>query len=144
MLLPIKPICSANKTLRDGTSTIFLLYCFSASNRTLLNTGIRIPANYWNSKQRCVSNKLPANYGSSQKLNEQLVKLTRIAEDLVTFAINNQISDKGSFVKKSFRSDFDVSALDAVKAGTITIKAVEQIKKQDIYFQLDDYINLKR
>ena len=121
MLLPIKPICSANKTLRDGTSTIFLQYCFSASNRTLLNTDIRIPPNYWNSKRRCVSNKLPVNFGSSQRLNEEIVRLTRIAEDLVTFATNNQISDKGDFVKRSFHSDFDVSSLNAIKADTVTI-----------------------
>ena len=143
MLFPIKPICSANKTLRDGTSAIFLQYCFSASNRTLLNTGIRIPANYWSAKHRCISNKLPQAYGNSQRLNEELIRLTRIAEDLVTFAINNQILDKGSFVKKSFRSDFDISILNGVKANHLTFNAAEQAKKQDIYFQLDDYIKSK-
>ncbi len=143
MLLPIKPICSANKTLRDGTSTIFLQYCFSASNRTLLNTGIRIPSNYWSVKQRCVSSKLPQAYGNSQRLNEELVRLTRIAEDLVTFAINNQILNKGGFVKKSFRSDFDVSTLNSIKANTVALSTAEQVKKQDIYYQLDDYIKSK-
>lgn len=143
MLLPIKPICSANKTLRDGTSTIFLQYCFSANNRTLLNTDIRIPPNYWNSKRRCVSSKLPKNFGSSQRLNEEIIRLTRIAEDLVTFATNNQISDKGNFVKNSFHSDFDVSTLHVIQSNTATLSAVKQVKNEDIYYQLDDYIKSK-
>ncbi|MEP6683654.1 MAG: Arm DNA-binding domain-containing protein [Parafilimonas sp.] len=126
MAFPIKPICSVKKTHSDGTATIFLQYCFSASNRTLLNTEIRIPPIYWNTKQLCVSNKLPMTYGSSQKMNEELVKLMCIAEDLVSFAANNRIADKGNFVKKSFCSDIDISALKDIKARTITLNLTEQ------------------
>lgn len=40
MLLPIKPICDPKNARRDGTSLIYLQYCYSATNRTLLNTEI--------------------------------------------------------------------------------------------------------
>ena len=55
MLLPIKPICSPRKIRRDGTSQIFLQYCYSATNRTLLNTGINIPPDCWNNKLLCIT-----------------------------------------------------------------------------------------
>ena len=42
MLLPIKPICSASKIRRDGTSLIFIQYCLNTENKTLLNTEIGI------------------------------------------------------------------------------------------------------
>ena len=58
--------------------------------------------------------------------------------------INNQISNKGSLVKESFRSDFDVSTLNTIKANTVSLSAAEQVKKQDIYYQLDDYIKSKQ
>ncbi len=70
MLLPLKPICPANKVRRDGTAPVFLQYCYSATNRTLLNTGITIPPQYWNTKQLCISEKLPANYGNHESLND--------------------------------------------------------------------------
>ena len=43
MVLPIKPICKANKIRKYGTSLIFIQYCFSARKRTLLNTDYKIP-----------------------------------------------------------------------------------------------------
>jgi len=48
MLLPLKPICEAKKARRDGTSIIYIQYCYSSEKRTNLNTEIAIPANYWN------------------------------------------------------------------------------------------------
>ena len=45
-MLPIKPICPANKVGRDGTAPVFLQYCYSTTNRILLNTGISIPSQY--------------------------------------------------------------------------------------------------
>jgi hypothetical protein len=46
----VKPICKKNKAHKDGTSVVFIQYCFTSSGRTLLNTGIAIPSNYWNEK----------------------------------------------------------------------------------------------
>jgi hypothetical protein len=39
MLLPLKPICSRREIRRDGTSIIYIQYCFSSKHRTDLNTG---------------------------------------------------------------------------------------------------------
>src|SRR3954451_7396274 len=100
MLLPIKAICTVQKMRRDGTSPIFLQYCYSTTNRTLLNTGIKIPPEYWHSKSESVTKKLPAPYGNYEQLNKELTRLIRIAEDLIGLATKKQVSDKGSFVKK--------------------------------------------
>ena len=51
MLLPIKCICPRSKVRLDGTGIIFIQYCYSATKRTLLNTEITIPTEYWNPKQ---------------------------------------------------------------------------------------------
>jgi hypothetical protein len=64
MSLPIKPICKANDSRRNGTSVIYFQYCFSAENRTLLNTGIAIPSQHWNKAKLCIKNSLPEVYGN--------------------------------------------------------------------------------
>lgn len=43
MLFPIKAICNPKEIRRDGTAIIFIQFCYSSENRTLLNTGIAIP-----------------------------------------------------------------------------------------------------
>src|ERR1700730_13224325 len=86
MLLPIKLICRANKTRKDGTSIIFFQYCYSRTNRTLLNTGIAIPINFWNKKQCYISDKLPVEFSESEKLNDELKHQKRIVEDLIAHA----------------------------------------------------------
>ncbi len=143
MLLPIKPICNAKKIRRDGTSPIFLQYCYSASNRTLLNTGINIPPDCWNNKLLCITKKLPVAYGNPDILNEELLRLKRIAEDLVTQAVKKQVPDRGSFVKNSFSPSLTAIALSEQADAAIKQKSIDQKSKLDIYYQLDDYIKSK-
>jgi len=143
MLLPLKPICPANKVRRDGTAPVFLQYCYSATNRTLLNTGITIPLQYWNTKQLCISEKLPVNYGNHESLNTELTRLKRVAEDLVMHAIKRQLPDKGSFVKKSFSPTLQIATTEEKASAVVEQKAVEQKNKRDIYYQLDEYIKSK-
>ncbi len=78
MLLPIKPICSASKMRRDGTSLIFIQYCESAENKTLLNTAIAIPPNYWNKKPNRISDTLPKGFGKADELNKELQRQIRL------------------------------------------------------------------
>ena len=66
---PIKAICESRFQRKDGTSIIYIQYCASASKRVLLNTGISIPAVYWNKKRTCVAGNLPSNFGETKKLN---------------------------------------------------------------------------
>jgi len=143
MLLPIKPICNAKKTRRDGTSPIFLQYCYSASNRTLLNTGINIPPDCWNNKLLCITKKLPPTFGNYEHLNEELLRLKRIAEDLVTQAVKKQVPDKGSFVKNSFSPSLPMATIEENAEAAFKSKVAEQKSKLDIYFQLDEYAKSK-
>ena len=68
MLLPIKPIYSAAKARRDGTSLIFIQYCFSSENKTLLNTEIAVPSSYWHKKLNRIADNLPSLYGKANEL----------------------------------------------------------------------------
>jgi hypothetical protein len=109
MLLPLKTICSGTKVRRDGTSLIFIQYCKSETNKTLLNTGIAIPFSYWNNKSgRIAGNLLPA-VGNAEKLNLELHRMFRLAEDIIQLAINLKFEETVSFVKKTFRQDLPPS-----------------------------------
>lgn len=141
MLLPIKCICPRGKVRSDGTGIIFIQYCYNATQRTLLNTEIAIPVDYWEKKLRCISSKLPAQFGDHQVLNEELRRQFRIAEDLVTYANKSKLPDKGAFVKNSFSPKLDIIIGQMEKAVEQVV--VEKRNKLDIYFQFDEYIKSK-
>jgi len=94
MLLPLKPICNARNAGRDGASPICLQYCYSATNRTLLNTGIRIPPDCWNNRLLCIMKKLPDTFGNHKYLNDELVRQIRLAEDLIKYAADKKSADR--------------------------------------------------
>jgi len=59
---------------------------------------------------QCITKKLPVAYRDAQLLKEELMRLKRIAEDLISQAVKKQVRDKGSFVKNlffSFASNFN-------------------------------------
>lgn len=143
MSLPIKPICSPQKIRKDGTAPIFLQYCYSPTNRTLLNTGIYIPPDCWNRKLSCVTKKLPPVYGNHERLNHDLFRLRRIAEDVIALAVAKQVTDKGSFVKKYFSPKLSIEKIEENEETLAEQKAAEKKAKADIYFQLDEYIKSK-
>jgi len=140
MLLPIKPICSASKIRRDGTSLIFIQYCMSADNKTLLNTEITIPPRFWNKKLNRVSDNLPIEVGKAVELNKELQRQIRLAEDIISFAIDRKMNDPVKFAKATFKLDFDISQLEKVAKN----KPEGQPKiNRDFFFQFDDYIKSK-
>ena len=143
MVLPIKAICKANKIRKDGTSLIFIQYCYSATKRTLLNTEIGIPIEFWNKKQCRVSNKLPVAFGAHAHLNEELRRQIRIVEDLVTYATKSDLPDRGAFVKNSFSPQLDTSAIINKVEKAVEQVVVEKKAKLDIYYQFDEYIKSK-
>jgi hypothetical protein len=102
MKLPIKLICRTKRVHEDGTSSIFIQYCYNAKQKTLLHTGIKIPPAYWKKAPCCISEKLPAAFGDPEELNKELRRQFRVAEDLVTHAIQTKLPDKGAFAKKTF------------------------------------------
>lgn len=138
MLLPIKPICKKVLKRRDGTSIIFIQYCQSGENRTLLNTGISIPPNFWNLRRNGINADLPASYGNSDDLNKRLQNMIRVAEDILSYAIQKKMLDPKAFLKKTFKPNFDLSRL-AEKAKEACLPKMNL----DVYFQLDDYMRSK-
>ncbi|WP_343703202.1 phage integrase SAM-like domain-containing protein [Chitinophaga sp.] len=140
MMLPIKPICKKNFTRRDGTSIVFIQYCQSIDRRTLLNTGIAIPPEYWNRKRLRINDDLPAAYGAVADLNEQLQKSLRNAQDIVNHAVKEKLPDTLNFLKKTFLPDFNPDSL--VKKAQQEL-AASPVTNLDLSFQIDDYIKSK-
>jgi len=144
MLLPIKPVCAINKMRKDGTSTIFIQYCYDSQKRTLLNTGIAIPPKYWLRKKLSVSNEMPESFGDPHLLNEQLKHLVRKAEDIVALAVRKKIDDPVRFLNDFFVQDIDISGIEIkLKEKELKASLVNPRLNLDIYFQIDDYIKSK-
>src|SRR5687768_645340 len=101
-MLPVKPICDRNFMRRDGTSFVYIQYCYSAEKRTLLNTEIAIPPAFWNKKTLTISRDLPNMYGDANELNKELKRMMRLAEDIIDFAIQKSIINRGEFAKRTF------------------------------------------
>ena len=139
MLLPIKPICPANKARKDGTSIIFLQYCKSEEDKTLLNTGIAIPPRFWNKKLKRVADDLPAEYGIAENINLEIHRMYRIAEDIIKFAVRKSYPDPVQFVKNTFSPLYDISRLETEKPKTPPTEKINL----DFFFQFDQYIKSK-
>lgn len=139
-MLPIKPVCTKKDMRKDGTSIIFLQYCYSIDKRTLLNTGIAIPPSFWNRKKLRINDDLPLIYGEVADLNQRLQTGIRIAQDTLTYAVKEKVKDLIGFLKNTFRPGLDLEDLG--------FKAKEAATRQpetnlDFYFQIDDYIRSK-
>src|SRR4051812_29276438 len=109
MIFPIKPICNDRFVRRDGTAFIYIQYCYSTTQRTLLNTKIAIPPEFWNQKKECVSEKLPEEFGTAEEINFELKRMMRTAEDIIDYGIKKKVPEIGKFVKKTFTPDFKIS-----------------------------------
>ena len=139
MSLPIKPVCKKALKRKDGTSIIFIQYCHSLEKRTLLNSGIAIPPNYWNLKKLRINSDLPECFGSAELLNEKLQSIIRTVEDILAFAGKNKVKDPLLFLKRTFMPDLDLSLLKE--------KAKENDEPKvnlDVFFQIDEYIKSKQ
>jgi site-specific recombinase XerD len=141
MLLPIKPICKAEKIRRDGTSLIFIQYCFNSEKRTVVNSEIAIPPEYWNRRKLGISSDLPKQFGNAEELNEKLEKMIRIAQDIIFFAAKKKLADPVTFLKNNFKPEFDTSSLGEKHLEIVLSKPKMNL---DLYFQIDDYIKQKR
>jgi integrase len=141
MLLPIRPICNRRKTRKDGTSLIQIQYCFSAESKTLLNTGIAIPPNFWIKKSLSISEKLPLGFGNPEALNAELKRMLRITEDIVEYAIKNKISDRVTFTKKTFRPDLNVLSIGKQINVVVSQNPADKL---ELYSQINEYIKAKK
>lgn len=110
MLFPIKAILD-RRPRRDGTCNISIQYCFSSERRTVLPTNLAIPARYWNRKRMSISSDLPSDIGNADQMNLQLLKMIRTTEDIVSFALKQQIKDPLIFLKQTFLPELDTATL---------------------------------
>ncbi len=143
-MLPLKVICDPKKIRRDGTSLLYIQYCYSSVNRTLLNTNIAIPPQYWNKKRQSIHHDLPAAYGDVSALSEELKRVFRLAEDLVLLAKRKKVDDPGAFVKRSFHPSVNLADIEAGDAAQHHfVPSQEKKMLLELFDQLDDYIASK-
>ncbi len=71
---------------------------------------------------------------------QEMYNMFRIAEDIVTHAIQNDVADTVQFLKQTFKPDFDVATLKADKIKHV----VRQKANLDFFFQFDDYMKSKQ
>jgi hypothetical protein len=143
-MLPLKLICERKFIRRNGTTLIYIQYCFSAEKRTLLNTEIAIPPQYWNKKKQCITKDLPKSFGEVETLTEDLTKMFRLVEDLILFAQKRRIENLGSFVKNTFHPNLNIKDLekDEEKIQALSIPKEKKISSE-VFVQFDDYIRTK-
>ena len=113
MSYPIKPICEVKDKRNDGTSVIYLQYCYATGKRTNLNTGLSIPPRFWNKKQEVVIEQLPVEYGSAGLINDEITRQLRLAEDLIRWTTHRTKTPLGDFIKKTYRPDLNIQTLNA-------------------------------
>lgn len=143
MLLPLSLICEKKDMRKDGTSVVFIQYCYSSEKRTNLNTGIAIPPKFWSKKRQIITSDLPKECGTVDVLLKELKQKLRFAEDLVDLAIRKNIQNKGKFVKEAFDLNLDVDQLERSEEKMKQLAGETEKINLDIYFQLDDYIKIK-
>ncbi len=143
-MLPVRPICEGKNMRKDGTSLVFIQYCYSSENRTTVSTEIAIPPAYWNKKRLCISDNLPSGFGNADQLNNEVKRMIRLVEDIVEISSKKGMVDRGVFLKTVFKPDLDVTTLmEEIAKVEIQVNAAICKTNLDVFFQLDDYIRSK-
>ena len=107
----------------------------NSRQRTLLDTGISIPPDYWDKKLLRIYPDLPSFHGDPKILNQELSRMMRLAEDILHFCIKNTKENPLVFLKTTFAPDFDISLLEKRRALVTNL---------DVYYQFDQYIDSKK
>ncbi|MEO6667872.1 MAG: phage integrase SAM-like domain-containing protein [Ferruginibacter sp.] len=131
---PIKLIIKKGKVRKDGTSLIFLQYCYSPTKRILIGSDIGVPQRYWIKKTSSISNLLPVEYGNPEKLQAALREKLRRAEKLIDYALYHANTCPVEFIKKNFNQVGDHYFLDQETNR----------QKLDVFHQIEKYIRDKK
>jgi integrase len=137
----MRKLCEEKRAAFDGTSFIYFQYFPDAEHRVFLNTRIAIPPKFWDRNKQRIKDNLPNSYGDHQKLNDEIVRLYRLAEDLIKLAKSSGIDQLGEFVKEKFSPNLRLETL--VQCDW---KLRAQMEKSEISFflqQMDEYIQSK-
>ena len=113
MRLPIKPLCEQKRVRSDGTSMIFLQYCYDAEHKSFLSTEIPIPPEFWTRQQLCVKETLPSDYGNFEKINDDIDRQLNHAGDLINLAKRQGIAEIGAYVKEKYNPKLNLNLLAA-------------------------------
>jgi integrase len=133
MRQPIKLIIKKCKVRKDGTSMIFLQYCYSAQRRVLIATGTSIPECYWNKRTSCISQRLPSEYGNVDAMETALREKLRRAESIIDYAVRKTHTCPMRFLNRNF------PLADSLKLEQMD----DSNRHQDVFYQLDQYIRDK-
>jgi hypothetical protein len=133
MRQPIKLIIKKGKVRKDGTSLIFLQYCYSAERRILLSTEVAIPPSYWNKKSGRISKDLPIVYGDVELLEEILTDKLRKGEDMINHALKKKSICPMQFLKANFKL-----------SNTWKLEQMQDHKNNlDVFYNIDQYVKSK-
>ncbi len=133
MKLPVKVIIKKGKSRKDGTSLLFIQYCYSKSKRVLLNSDISIPEKYWNKETGRIVNSLPVKFGNAKELEAELRHKTRLAEKLIDYATTSVNTCPVRFLKRNFKRSINLN-LDDIGYDK---------GKQCVFSQIDLYLRDK-
>ena len=134
MLLPLKAIISKHPR-RDGKSVIYFQYCYSATNRVLLNSEIAIPISFWSAKRQSISKQLPPELGDYEQLNARIERIKKIIEAIIEHGRNRGEPNLGAYVKGIFTPNFKIESLKS----TSTIVPLQR-KEIDFFAEMERYI----
>jgi integrase len=145
MKIPIKPLCEQKWQGIDGTSTIYLQWFHDGVHRIFLNTKISVPSQYWNKRQECISEALPADYGHYSDLNEEVDRQLELAKNLIKLAKGQKVVKIGPYVKRNFRPDLDLDALALADFQLKTSYIPEnEVAEEGFFKEWKHYIEVKK
>ena len=134
MLLPLKAIISKHPR-RDGKFVIYFQYCYSATNRVLLNTEIAIPILFWSAKRQSISKQLPPELGDYEQLNASIERIKKIIEAIIEHGRSRGEPNLGAYVKGIFTPNFKIESL---KSSSVIVPL--QRKEIDFFAEMERYI----
>src|SRR5690606_16596 len=111
--------------------------------RAVLDSGLGVPAKYWNKKRRRISDQLPIPYGVTAELNERLDDELKKAQEIISITIKRK-DDPVDFFKVHYKPEKSLESILQTIDSTEREKFLNDVNlNKDIYFQIDDYIKTK-
>ena len=134
----VKLVAKNKSTKKDGTTPIYLQYCYDSNNRTLINTGNYIDPRHWNFEKDVVRRSYDDHESLNDDLEEELKKVKKIIKDALKAGIDPTID----FVKNRYNNpvsnDVKLSFFGALD------KFIEDSKGRVVNDVIKDYNSLKK
>jgi len=134
----VKLVAKSKSTKKDGTTPIYLQYCYDSHKRTLINTGNYIDPKHWNFEKDVVRKSYKDHESLNDDLEKELNKLKKIIKDALKEGIDPTID----FVKN--RYDNPVIIEDKLSYFEALDKFIEDSKGRVVNDVIKDYNSLKK